>query len=143
MPSRVIRAEINCSASLSRVSEGADLLFRALLLAADDYGRMDARLVYIKSTCFPLRDSMTHERIAELVRELQTCDPDGEGPVIAYEVDGRPYIALRNWERHRSNQKRALRSRIPDPPLEPRASRRSTISFTEQREIRRRRERGD
>jgi hypothetical protein len=56
VPSRVIRGEINSSDSLSRVSLGADLTFRALIVAVDDYGRIDARPAMLKAALFPVRD---------------------------------------------------------------------------------------
>jgi len=50
MPSRVVRGDINASDSLSRVSLEADLTFRALLVAVDDYGRLDARPAFLLMT---------------------------------------------------------------------------------------------
>ena len=110
MPSRVVRAEINSSESLSRVSLGADLFFRALITVVDDYGRNDARPAFLKAQCFPLRDEVDRDLIGEWLHELE-----GEGCVRVYEVDGRPYLELTGWEKHRGQGRRAETSRFPGP----------------------------
>lgn len=113
MPSRVVRGQINESASLSRVSLAADLTFRALLVAVDDFGRLDARPDVMKARLFPTRAEMTPGRVEACVRELAALD---DPPVILYEEDGRPFLYLPKWELHRSGGKRAARSRYPEPP---------------------------
>jgi hypothetical protein len=118
MPSRVIQGTINRSASLARVSLEAEHLFRALLLVVDDYGRTDARLPILKAECVPLRTEYDAARIRACLVELCSCDPGATGPVRLYEVDGRPYLVLVNWERHRWHFKRAKHSKYPPPPLE-------------------------
>jgi hypothetical protein len=118
----VVRDGANTSDSLSRVSIEAELLFRALILAVDDYGRLDGRLPIVKSRCFPLRESFTEQRIDELLDELTRCDPPPEpggersGPVERYEAEGLPFLRLVNWERHRGKSRRAKESRYPAPP---------------------------
>jgi hypothetical protein len=111
MPARVIRAEINTSQSLSRVSIGADLCFRALIVYVDDYGRCDARPQVLKGSLFPLRDDVGPAEIEGWVQELE-----GEGCVQAYETNGRQYLSLTGWEKHRGDTKRAARSKFPAPP---------------------------
>lgn len=120
MPSRVIRGEINASFSLSQVSAFADLTFRALLVAVDDWGRIDGRLPVLKGLLFPARDEFTPKKIDGFLDELSA----GDDPLILrYEVDGRPYIQLVKWEKHRSAQKRASASKLPEPiPGNPRIS---------------------
>lgn len=111
MPARVIRGEINSSESLAQVSIGADLCFRALLVAVDDYGRADARPQVLKATLFPMRDAATPSKIAGWIGELAAL-PDP--PLILYSVDGRPYLQLTGWERHRGKGRRASESRFPE-----------------------------
>lgn len=110
MPARVIRGEINSSDSLSRVSIEADLTFRALLVAVDDYGRFDARMGVLKAALFPLRDEMTPKRIERALAELE-----GVGCLRRYESGGRAYLCLPNWERHRGKGRRGNESRYPEP----------------------------
>lgn len=115
MASRVIRGDIVSSRSLSRVSWQADWLFHKLILAADDFGRMDGRPALIRAQCMPLRDVPLADIEAWLV-ELESCDGSGKGPVLRYEMDGSPYLQLVNWEKYFSKQKRAARSQFPAPP---------------------------
>ena len=116
MPSRVIRGEILSSRSLGRVSRNADWLFHKLLTAADDFGRLDGRMGVLRAVVFPNRDDVTLGELERWLEELTRCDPDGRGPVHRYCVDGEPFIQLVNWEEHRSNGRRASKSRFPEPP---------------------------
>lgn len=113
MPSRVIRGEINASESLSQASPEAELVFRALLLAVDDFGRADARPAALKAALFPMRDAFTPKKIAGWIKELSgLTDP----PLRLYEADGRLYLWLPKWEKHRGGGRRASESRFPSPP---------------------------
>lgn len=108
-----MRAEILCSESLAQVSLEADLLFRSMILVADDFGRLDGRIPMLKVACFPLRDSVTLKKIGRWLGELiDLPDP----PIVPYEVNGRPYLQLTGWEKHRGKSKRAQGSKFPDPP---------------------------
>jgi len=118
MPARVIRGEINASRSLARVSMEAELAFRALITAVDDYGRCDADPLMLKAALFPRRTNVRPEMVAQWVAELAEA-PDA--PVMLYEVEGLPYLCLTGWERHRGNARRAASSRFPAPPAQPTA----------------------
>lgn len=121
MPNRVVREEINASESLSLVSLGADLMFRALLVAVDDFGRIDARPAYLRSELFRFRTDVTVEHIVGWLAELSTVTvrPGDTPPVRLYECRHRPYLVLTGWERHRGNSHRAKYSKFPEPPEEP------------------------
>lgn len=110
MPTRIMRGEINSSASLARVSLSADLTFRALIVAVDDYGRLDARPAILKAALYPLRYEVTPAKLMRWVEELAQ-----EGCVQLYSVDGRPYLQLTGWEKHRGTSKRAVASKYPTP----------------------------
>lgn len=113
MPSRVVRGEINSSDSLSRVSIGAELVFRALIVAVDDFGRIDARLPVLRGLLFPLRREVTEAKLDAWLAELAA----GPDPLLELYVDaGRPFLALTGWEKHRGKTKRAASSRCPEPP---------------------------
>src|SRR3990167_729579 len=117
MPARVIRGEINSSRSLSHVSLLADLTFRALIVAVDDYGRADGRPAMLRATLYPTRDEVTDEQL-----DGWLCELEREGCVRRYEVDGERYVWLTGWEKHRGSGRRALRSRFPAPPKDARES---------------------
>lgn len=110
MPSRVVRGEINASRSLSRVSMEADLTFRALVVAVDDYGRLDADPLMLKAVLFPRRPEVTVEKLEAWIAEL-----GAEGCVQLYQADGGSYLCLTGWEKHRGNGRRAGASRFPGP----------------------------
>ena len=115
MPSRVIRGEINASRSLSRVSLEADLTFRALLVAVDDWGRTDADPQMLKALLFPRREKITPKQIRGWIDELAT-----EGCLQVYRAnDGLEYIAFPRWEEHRGKSRRGAASRFPAPPRIP------------------------
>jgi hypothetical protein len=107
-----MRAEILSSESLSQVSLEADLLFRSLILLADDYGRLDGRIEIIRSSTFPLRPQVTVKKIRRWLDELLSLD---DPPVVEYSSDDRPYMALTGWEKHRGKSRRALNSKFPSP----------------------------
>ncbi len=113
MPSRVIRGEFNTSESMAQRSLFAELMFAKLILAADDYGRFDARLKILRGQLYPLRDDLSLSDIMDWLIELTTgVDP----PVGLYIVDDRPYLQLRGWEKHRGKTKRAGNSKYPEMP---------------------------
>ncbi len=113
MPARLIRGEVNESESLSRVSMAADLTFRSLLVAVDDYGRLDARPAKLKAALYPMRDDVPPGKVMEWVEELAALE---DSPLRLYQADGRPYLCLTNWEHHRGKGRRASKSRYPAPP---------------------------
>jgi hypothetical protein len=117
MPTRPVRGHALSSDSFSRVSLGAEFLGWRLLIAADDFGRLDGRLNVLRSLVFPAREIALEQLEAWLV-ELEHADGDS-GPIVRYTVEGRPFIALVNWEKHRSNGRRAKESRFPEPPRIP------------------------
>jgi hypothetical protein len=110
VPSRVIRDCILESESLSQVSLEAELVFRNLILIADDWGRLDGRTRILRLRMFPMREQVTDRDMAEWVEELEL-----QGCVQPYTVEGKSYYYLPAWERYASKQKRA-RPRYPEPP---------------------------
>lgn len=111
MPSRVIRGEIVDSVSLSRMSMEAELTFDRLILAVDDYGRFDARPEKLKAALFPMRKAVTPAKVMGWVEDLSKGD---DPPVMLYEVDGRPYLVLTGWEKHRGKGRRGQTSKYPE-----------------------------
>ena len=112
MPTRVVRGEIVASESLSKVSMQADLTFRSLIVACDDYGRIDGRLPALKALLFPLREEVSLKKLDGWLDEL-AAGPDA--PIVRYVVDGRPYVAMTGWEKHRGKGRRGSFSKCPEP----------------------------
>jgi hypothetical protein len=91
----------------------AELTFRALVTAVDDYGRYDADPLMLKAALFPRRTNVTPEHVATWLAEL-----GDEGCVQIYTVDGVAYLWLTGWEKHRGNARRSAVSRFPAPPAD-------------------------
>ena len=110
MPSRVIRGNISRSQSLRRVSMQAELTFDRLIVAVDDFGRLDADPDTLKADLFPCRSEATPAKVSKWVAELAA-----EGCVQLYSVDGRELLCLTAWEKHCGKSRRAKSSKYPDP----------------------------
>lgn len=102
MPNRLLKEGIVDSSAIDGLSADEEVLFYRLLVVADDFGRMDARLPIIKSKCFPLKDAPKMlEKLDGWLRSLVRQEL-----VIRYQVDGKPYIQILKWEqRIRSKEK--------------------------------------
>jgi hypothetical protein len=115
MANRVVRGEFNASESMAARSLMAELVFVKLLLVVDDYGRCDARPRLLLSQLWPMREEVNTSDLAIWVDELASGD---DPPLVIYEVEGRKFIELVNYEQHRGNSKRSSVSRFPHPPAE-------------------------
>lgn len=115
MANRVVRGEFNASESMAARSLMAELVFVKLLLVVDDYGRCDARPRLLLSQLWPMREEVSTSDLAIWVDELASGD---DPPLVIYEVEGRKFIELVNYETHRGKSKRAQVSRFPHPPPE-------------------------
>ena len=107
MPNRVIKESICSSDNLDRLSWFEEVFFYRLIVNCDDYGRMDGRPAILRARMFPLK-TVTDKQIADALQSLRSA-----GIVDLYEVDGRPFLQMRTWERHQRirNQK----SKYPPP----------------------------
>lgn len=106
MPNRIIRESIRTSESINKLRPLEEILFYRLIVSCDDYGRFDARPAIIKGSCFPLRN-VTVKDIENALASLSTV-----GMIDLYEVEGKPYLQLTNWEQYQSV--RAKKSKYPD-----------------------------
>lgn len=102
MPNRLLKEGIVDSSAIDNLSAEEEVFFYRLLVVADDYGRMDARLAILKSKCFPLKD---HPKLLEKIEGwLQSLVR--QELVNRYQVDGKPYLQILKWEqRIRSKEK--------------------------------------
>ena len=108
MPNRVIKESIHTSVKVNKLTDFQFRLWISLITYVDDYGRGDARPAVIKGTCFPLRNNITLKSIDAALQQLAIT-----GCISLYEVDGKPYLYLSNWENHQRIQQR--RSKFPSP----------------------------
>ena len=107
MPNRIIKESICASENVDQLSPFHETFFYRLIVNCDDYGRMDARVKILASRLFPLKDIQPEEVQAALIAL------HGAGLIILYEVDGKPYLQMKTWDKHQ--QVRAKRSKYPSP----------------------------
>lgn len=98
----------------------AALLWPWLLTVFDDWGRAEAQPKRIKATTFPLNDLVTPEDIEQAIQLYAK-----HGLVVTYEVEGKPYMAIRpeKWYKYQTHIRRERRpgkdkmeSSYPAPP---------------------------
>ena len=107
MPNRIIKESICASENVDQLSPFHETFFYRLIVNCDDYGRMDARAKILSSRLFPLKDIQPEEVQAALIALHEA------GLIILYEVDGKPYLQMKTWDKHQ--QVRAKRSKYPSP----------------------------
>ena len=110
MPNRIIKEGLLTSESYHSLSLFERDLFIRLIVAADDYGRYDARPAIIRGRLMPL-ETVEMEAISQGLEALAE-----KGMIEIYEREGQPYLHLCSWERHQNI--RAKRSKYPEPPRE-------------------------
>jgi hypothetical protein len=107
MPNRIIKESICTSENVDQLTPFQETFFYRLIVNCDDYGRMDARPKILSARLYPLKDVRANQ-IDDALRALAVADL-----VLLYEVDGKPFLQMRTWDRHQ--QVRAKRSKYPHP----------------------------
>lgn len=112
---RMLKKNISTSRRLSELkSDSARLLYTWLLAHLDVEGRFSANEYIIKGYIVPRIDSLTPERIKELIEDLAKNEL-----IILYKVDGDRYLQFRKFSEHQNLRKdRESKSDIPEPPQE-------------------------
>lgn len=108
MPNRILKETICTSEDINALEPLEEVTFYRLIVACDDYGRMDGRLPILRARLFPLRAGVTEADVGRALARLSAL-----GCVARYEVDGRPYVCLPAWGRHQ--RMRSQRSKYPAP----------------------------
>ena len=96
-----------------RTSRDARLLYIALWNLADEWGRVNGDPQWIKGQVFSYDDDLTADSIAKMLEELEN---PALGAVVAYEVDGDPYLFLPKLAKHQRLEPEKVKSRLPEPP---------------------------
>jgi len=82
-----------------------ETLFYRLLVTVDDFGRADARPAMVKALCFPIKESVTAAKCAQMLAELVS-----NGLAAVYVADGKTVLQMLKWD----NKPRASASLFPD-----------------------------
>ena len=107
MPNRILKESICTSEEIDKLSPLQETVFYRLIVNCDDFGRFDARPKILKSKLFPLKDIRV-EQIEAALEALSSAEL-----VILYEVDGKPFLQMKTWDRHQ--RVRAKVSKYPAP----------------------------
>lgn len=111
MPNRIIKESVCTSDSIDQLTWFEEVLFYRLMVSCDDYGRFDGRIAVIKNRLFPLKETLTSDKVANALKRLSEV-----GLVCLYTVEGKPYLYLPTWEHHQTI--RAKKSKYPEPVYE-------------------------
>jgi hypothetical protein len=106
---RTVKPEFFTSEVLSEASVRARLLFIGLFTHVDDAGRAVDNSGLIRAAIFPLDDFT----LSDVDSDLAALDK--LRLIIRYEVDGRRYLQIRNWEEHQKIN-RPSPSKLPPCP---------------------------
>ena len=107
MPNRIIKESICTSEEIDKLTPFQEVMFYRLIVNCDDYGRIDARAKILKSKLFPLKD-VRSDQIDAALDALASAEL-----VILYEVDGKPFLQMKTWDRHQ--RVRSKVSKYPAP----------------------------
>lgn len=115
MPNRIIKESVCTSDSIDQLTWFEEVLFYRLMVSCDDYGRFDGRVAVIKNRLFPLKETLTSDKVSNALKRLSEV-----GLVCLYTVEGKPYLYLPTWEHHQTI--RAKKSKYPKPVCEEESS---------------------
>ena len=107
MPNRILKETICTSDNLDQLSAFHETVFYRMIVNCDDFGRLDARPKILASRLFPLKD-IRASQMEDALRALTSAEL-----VTLYEVDGKPFLQMKTWDRHQ--QIRAKKSKYPSP----------------------------
>lgn len=106
MPNRIIKESICSSADIDQLTPFEETVFVRLIVNVDDFGRLDARVSYLKSKLFVTKPGITEKSVSDAVNKLASV-----GLVKLYTVDNKPFLSLPKWGLHQ--QVRAKKSKFP------------------------------
>ena len=93
MPNRLLKEGIVDSERIDKLSADAEVFFYRLMVVADDLGRMDARTAILRARCFPLKESLSGQKIERWLEEVWQA-----GLIGRYAAEGRPYVEILRWD---------------------------------------------
>ncbi len=100
MPNRVLKESICYSGDIDKLTPFEETVFYRIIVRADDYGNLDGRMDFLKSVLFTTKPSVGVKKIQSACEKLEEV-----GLVLFYEVDGKPYLHITNWDKHQRMRK--------------------------------------
>lgn len=114
MRARKLKPTIFKNEFLARLPSDCFRLFTGLWCLADRKGRLENNPKRIEAELFPFKSQAV--QIGSILSQLE----DGPDPFIScYEINGKGYIQILNFEKHQSPHVREPESVIPNPPSQP------------------------
>ncbi|GAA3699002.1 hypothetical protein GCM10022377_10010 [Zhihengliuella alba] len=110
---RTIKPEFFQSEDVAALSYRARLTWIGLWVYADDAGRHKDSPRLIKGSIWPLEDNVLSEDVDQDLEELERA-----GRIVRYEVDGKRFLEVTNWESHQRIAK-PTPSKLPAPSATP------------------------
>ena len=108
MPNRILREGILSSERVNALDWEAEVFYRRLMSAVDDYGRYTAHPALLRAALYPLKlETVSEDCITRLLEAVNAA-----GLVNLYEVAGKPFLELVDFRQ----QVRAKVSKFPEPP---------------------------
>lgn len=106
MPNRIIRDGWIESEAINALDVHSERFFLRLCLRADDFGRFHANPSLVKSSLYPLTDTV---RSTDIPRFFAACEE--AGLVRCYECDGKKFVEIVKFDQ----RTRSARSKFPAP----------------------------
>ncbi|GHU57529.1 hypothetical protein AGMMS49975_23250 [Clostridia bacterium] len=91
---RMIHVSICESYSIDELSFFEECFFTRLIVNVDDFGRMDARPKILMARLFPLKDLAVSD-VENVIKKFVKL-----GFIKLYEVDGKKYLYIINWDKY-------------------------------------------
>ena len=111
MPARILREGILTSESVDQLSLGAELFYRRLMSAVDDYGRFPKHPSLLRAALFPLRtDKLTSADISGWLDECKHA-----GLIQTFLSEGKTCIEILNFKQRRRSESKY--PRVEDSPM--------------------------
>ena len=108
MPNRILKESICYSDDIDKLSPFAETVFYRLMVRCDDYGRIDARPCFLKSTLFVTKRGISEKSVEDAIEQLKSA-----GLVTEYTVNGKPFVYFPKWNLHQ--RIRNSREKYPSP----------------------------
>lgn len=114
MPQRFLRPGIRTSPRWNAVSHRAARLYVAILTLVDDYGRYDGRPAVLWADAFAVWNDQNPESPVSRQETAADCQQlAAECLVEFYEVDGRTFLQVTQWQERARNKSRWPDKRLP------------------------------
>ena len=108
MPNRILRDGILTSERVNELSWPAEVFYRRLMSAVDDFGRFWGKPDLLRAALFPLRlEKVSNADVVKWIGETRKA-----GLVSVYSVEAKEYLQLLDFRQ----QIRATKSKFPDVP---------------------------